>query len=115
MALTRPLVALLAAAASLCLPVDLSAQTFSFRQQLTGTNGSDFGRSVDIDGDAAVVGARALGLDIDHVNQGAAYVYVRSGTTWTPQQRLLANDAASPTSLDSRSRSAAIGLSSARK
>jgi len=52
----------------------------------------EFGFSVSIDGDTAVVGSpgdATLGT-----LTGAAYVYVRSGTTWTEQQKLTASDAA---------------------
>jgi hypothetical protein len=52
-----------------------------------------FGRSVAISGDTVVVGAflhdTAAGND-----SGAAYVFVRSGTTWSLQQKLTADDAA---------------------
>jgi len=51
-----------------------------------GAAGDAFGWSVDLDGDTAVVGAIANGL------RGAAYVFVRSGTTWTEQQKLVAAD-----------------------
>lgn len=51
-----------------------------------------FGQSVAIDGDTIVVGSPlddgAAGID-----QGAAYVFVRTGTTWTEQAKLLASDA----------------------
>ena len=50
--------------------------------------GDQFGVSVDIDGDTALVGAHEedqLGTDA-----GAAYVFVRSGTTWTEQRILRA-------------------------
>ena len=52
-----------------------------------------FGISVAVDGDTAVVGAYRddVGLDVD---QGSAYVFVRSGTTWTEQDRLFASDGA---------------------
>lgn len=51
-----------------------------------------FGAAVDIDGDTVVVGAplhRHAGVD-----SGAAYVFVRSGSGWTQQQELIADDAA---------------------
>ena len=55
--------------------------------------GDEFGNSVAIDGHTAVVGAVdkvcAAGIGC-----GAAYVFVRSGTTWTQQQALAAVDAA---------------------
>jgi alpha-tubulin suppressor-like RCC1 family protein len=50
--------------------------------------GDAFGVSVDIEGDSAIVGAHQedqLGTDA-----GAAYVFTRSGTTWTEQQILRA-------------------------
>ncbi|HEX2619367.1 MAG TPA: FG-GAP repeat protein, partial [Phototrophicaceae bacterium] len=60
-----------------------------------------FGWSVAISGDVAVVGAFGK-----NSNQGAAYVFTRSGTTWTQQQKLTASDAASG---DSFGISVAIG------
>jgi len=52
----------------------------------------EFGVSVAIDGDTALVGAggdnHAGGVDA-----GSAYVFVRNGTVWTQQQRLSASDA----------------------
>ncbi len=53
-----------------------------------------FGWSVAIDGDTAVVGA--LHYDVSEMsNEGAAYVFTRSGTTWSQQSKLTASDAAS--------------------
>jgi len=52
-----------------------------------------FGESVSISGDTVLVGAR---LD-DHAggdNAGSAYVFVRNGTTWAQQAKLVASDAA---------------------
>jgi hypothetical protein len=52
-----------------------------------------FGTSVAVSGDTAVVGSKngdAPGV----ANVGAAYVYVRSGTVWTLQSKLTAFDAA---------------------
>jgi len=51
-----------------------------------------FGRSVSIDGDYAIVGAR---LDDDNgEHSGSAYVFTRSGTDWTEQAKLLPSDGA---------------------
>ncbi|WP_331652066.1 hypothetical protein [Dokdonella sp.] len=51
------------------------------------------GRAVAISGDTAVVGA--AGADVGgNDGQGAAFVYVRSGGTWTQQARLVADDGA---------------------
>ena len=49
----------------------------------------NFGFSVDVSGDTVVVGA----YHADAVNSGAAYVFVRDGTTWTEQAKLVASDA----------------------
>ena len=54
-------------------------------------SGDFFGQSVVIDGDTAVVGARRD--DDAGSSSGSAYVYTRSGTTWTQQQKLVASDA----------------------
>ena len=72
-----------------------SGTTWTFQQKLTATsdgNRSDqFGRSVAISAETAIVGA--YGNDIgENSNQGSAYIFVRNGTTWTEQQRLLASD-----------------------
>jgi hypothetical protein len=63
--------------------------------KLTASDGArhdDFGRSVALSGDTALVGAKdaaAAGVD-----GGSAYVFVRSGTTWSEQAKLTASDAA---------------------
>jgi hypothetical protein len=60
------------------------------QQMLTandGAAGDDFGSSVAISGDTAVVGAPS-----DDAGQGSAYVFVRSGSTWTQQQQLTVID-----------------------
>ena len=44
-----------------------------------------------VDGDTIVVGAPQHTVN-GNVNQGAAYVFVRSGSTWTQQAELTAND-----------------------
>ncbi len=61
-----------------------------------------FGWSVALDGDRALIGAPSF-----DPTYGAAYVFTRSGTTWTLQQRLVASDAAYPTALGFGS---AVGL-----
>ena len=50
-----------------------------------------FGYSVAVAGDTVVVGARDE--DSEGLNAGAAYVFVRNGTTWTEQAKLMASDA----------------------
>jgi hypothetical protein len=49
-----------------------------------------FGNSVSISGETAVIGA--IGDDNNGDTSGSAYVFVRSGTSWTEQQKLLASD-----------------------
>jgi FG-GAP repeat len=68
-----------------------SGTSWSQRQKLTASDaakGDEFGYSVAISGSTAVVCA-------DHKNKtGAAYVFVRSGTSWSQRQKLTASDAA---------------------
>lgn len=55
-----------------------------------GQAGDSFGTALSISGDTAIVGAR---LDQDNgTNAGAAYVFVRNGTTWTQQAKLIASN-----------------------
>ncbi len=70
-----------------------SGTTWALQQALTdgapadAGEGDGFGSSLALSGDTALVGAPgALG------GMGAAYVFVRSGTTWTLQQELVAPD-----------------------
>jgi hypothetical protein len=66
------------------------------QQKLTASDAASsdlFGNSVAVSGDTAVVGARGDD-DAGGVNSGAAYVFVRSGTRWSQQQKLTASDAA---------------------
>ncbi|MCZ7684309.1 MAG: hypothetical protein M5U28_38255 [Sandaracinaceae bacterium] len=58
-----------------------------------GAAGDGFGRSVALDGDTALIGAN-LDDTSRGTNAGSAYVFVRSGTTWTQQARLEASDGA---------------------
>jgi formylglycine-generating enzyme required for sulfatase activity len=55
-----------------------------------GGGGFDFGISVSIEGDYALVGARD-----EPGGTGAVYVFHREGTIWTQQAKLTASDAAS--------------------
>jgi RHS repeat-associated protein len=58
-----------------------------------GVAGTEFGYSARISGDSVIVGAFAADLP-SKTDAGAAYVFVRSGTTWTQQAKLTASDAA---------------------
>lgn len=57
-----------------------------------GAASDDFGISVAISGDTAVVGAN--GTDDSGSDSGSAYIFVRSVTAWTLQTELIANDGA---------------------
>ena len=50
----------------------------------------EFGTSVSIDGDTAIVGAPKE--DASGASAGAAYVFVRTGSSWSQQQKLIASD-----------------------
>ena len=66
------------------------------QQQLTASDAASvdqFGRVVAVSGDTAIVGAFAEDNSKGN-NAGAAYVYVRSGSVWTLQQKLIASDGA---------------------
>ena len=84
---------------------------WNLQQVLTASDGAaqdGFGFSVALSGDgtSAVVGAweKTIG---GHTHAGAAYVFTRSGRTWTQQQELTAADAA-----DSDGFGSAVALSS---
>jgi hypothetical protein len=69
-----------------------SGSTWSQQQKLTAGDaaaGDNFGVSAALsaDGNTALVGAYNA-----NTSRGAAYVFVRSGSLWTQQQKLIAND-----------------------
>ena len=70
-----------------------SGTSWSQQQQLLGAANNDYfgsaGPSFSNDGTKLVIGASLEGSD----NNGAAYVFTRSGTTWSQQQKLTASDA----------------------
>jgi hypothetical protein len=73
-----------------------SGANWSQQQKLVAADGarSDFlGYSVSLDGDTALVGAFRADVD-DNSSQGAAYVFTRSGASWSQQQKLVATDGA---------------------
>ena len=68
--------------------------TWTQQQRLTSSDGGmydHFGQSVAISGDTAIVGVESHDTD-GNTSQGAAYVFVRSGATWTERQKLVASD-----------------------
>ena len=60
---------------------------------LDGSAGDWFGYTVAVSGDTAIVGAPARAVGANEA-QGCAYVFVRSGTEWVQQQKLVADDGA---------------------
>ena len=72
-----------------------SGATWTLQQKLTrpsGVTGDAFGVSCDVDGDTAVVGAPLVAV-AGQATAGTAYVFARSGTTWTLQQQISAQAA----------------------
>ena len=69
-----------------------SGTTWSSQGSVSPSNpaASQFGFSVALDGDVAVVGARATSAFVS--NGGAAYVFTRTAGTWTESQELLPTD-----------------------
>ncbi len=57
-----------------------------------GEYGDYFGYSVSLDGDTALIGANSDDDNGDY--SGSTYVFTRTGTTWTQQQKLIASDGA---------------------
>ncbi len=76
-----------------------SGSTWTQRQELTASDGTasdEFGFSaaaLSADGNTALIGAdgKSVGTNSD---QGAAYVFVRSGSNWVQQQEFTASDGA---------------------
>jgi len=71
-----------------------SGTSWSQQAKLTASDaeaGDYFGRSVALSGDTAVVGAWCDDVGANSY-QGSAYVYVRSGATWSQQAKLTASD-----------------------
>jgi MYXO-CTERM domain-containing protein len=72
-----------------------SGSSWSEQAKLTGGVGDvddEFGGSVALSGDTALVGANRD--DIAFTDQGSAHVFVRSGSTWSEQAKLEASDGA---------------------
>jgi hypothetical protein len=72
-----------------------SGTTWNEQQKIQASDkqgGDNFGRSVSIssDGNTVIVGAE--GEDTGGGDAGAAYIFTRSGTTWTQQKKIQASD-----------------------
>ena len=73
-----------------------SGTTWTQQAELTasdGAAGDHFGGSVSVSGSTALVGAPFAQVG-GNADEGAAYVFVQSGTTWTQQAELTASDGA---------------------
>ncbi|MEI6044911.1 MAG: carboxypeptidase regulatory-like domain-containing protein, partial [Chloroflexota bacterium] len=73
-----------------------SGATWILQQPLIASDGAAndwFGNTVSLssDGNTSLIGAYQKTIG-GHGQQGAAYIFVRSGTTWTQQQELTASD-----------------------
>jgi len=69
--------------------------SWSQTQKLTASDGmalAGFGTSIAVDGDTAVISA--FGANGGVAGTGAAYVFTRTGTTWSEQAKLQASNAA---------------------
>ncbi len=73
-----------------------SGGTWSEQAKLTASDGrvaDQFGFSVAVSGDTALIGAAPQTTIDANPNQGAAYLFTRAGGTWTEQAKLTASDA----------------------
>ena len=57
-------------------------------------NGDNFGNSVDISNDGNIIVVGHQYDDVGGTNSGSAYIFTRSGSTWTQQIKLAASNAA---------------------
>ena len=76
-------------------PVEVDPLVWTQQTKLLGADtaaGDSLGSSVALSGDTAVIGARHD--DDKGADSGSAYVFVRSGVTWTQQAKLTASDGA---------------------
>jgi hypothetical protein len=75
---------------------DSSTGLWGSEQKITASDAAasdQFGLSVSIDGDYAIVGA-LVGDSTIATNSGVAYIFKRDGTSWSEQAKLTASDAA---------------------
>jgi|UniRef100_A0A6C0JDL8 hypothetical protein len=72
-----------------------SGTTWSQQQKIQSTDiqqGDQFGQSVAINGDGNTVIVGVEREDTGGTSAGAAYIFTRSGTTWSQQQKIQASD-----------------------
>jgi hypothetical protein len=71
-----------------------SGTAWSFQSKLTAIDGAaddNFGNSVSISGASVLIGANTDNIG-SNTDQGSAYVFTRTGSTWTQQAKVLASD-----------------------
>lgn len=62
-------------------------------RDISGASDSDyFGYSVAMNGTGDYVAIGSLGVDSPNINQGAVFIFIRSGTAWTQQAKLQGNE-----------------------
>ena len=74
-----------------------SGTNWGQQAKMTATDGAandTFGGNVALSGDTAVIGALGDDDDVNGVDSGSAYVFTRSGTSWSEQAKLSAADGA---------------------
>ena len=74
---------------------DTGAETWTEQEKITASDAAasdKFGNSVSINSDYAIVGSP---YNDSPDNSGSAYIFIRSGSSWTQQAKLTASDAAS--------------------
>ena len=74
---------------------DTDAETWTEQEKITASDAAasdKFGNSVSINSDYAIVGSP---YNDSPDNSGSAYIFIRSGSSWTQQAKLTASDAAS--------------------
>jgi hypothetical protein len=72
-----------------------SGSTWSQQQKITASDAQAddyFGYSVSINSDATYAIVGAYGEDTGGTDAGAAYIFTRSGSTWTQQQKIVSSD-----------------------
>ena len=72
-----------------------SGSTWSQQAKLVASDASTssgFGYSVSINSDATYAAVGAFGDDTTSLNAGAAYIFTRSGSTWSQQQKIVSPD-----------------------
>ena len=79
-----------------CAVYTRSGTTWTLQTEITASDAQhqdNFGHSVDLNSDATYIIAGAPNEDTGGSNAGAAYIFSRSGSTWSQQAKLTASDA----------------------